>query len=179
MSVVTSVSRAQRHIFTKPVEPSIRLLAGLGVEGDAHMGATVKHRWLAKKTPLAPNLCQVHLIHAELHEALCAAGFDVGPGIMGENITTRGLDLLALPRGARLHLGDSAIVEVTGLRDPCQQLNACRPGLMQAVLERRADGELIRKCGIMGIAIASGEVRPGDPITVILPPEPHEALTCV
>jgi MOSC domain-containing protein YiiM len=179
MSVVTSVSLAPRHAFTKPVQLSIRLLAGLGVEGDAHMGATVKHRWVAKKTPEAPNLCQVHLIHAELHDALRARGFDVGPGVMGENITTRDVDLLALPRGARLHVGDSAIVEVTGLREPCQQLNTCRPGLMEAVLERRASGELIRKCGIMAIVIASGEVRPGDPITVILPPEPHEALTCV
>jgi len=179
MSVVTSVSLAPRHVFTKPVQRSIRLLAGLGVEGDAHMGATVKHRWVARKTPSAPNLCQVHLIHAELHDALRAGGFDVGPGVMGENVTTRGLDILCLPRGTRLHLGESAIVEVTGLREPCQQLNACRPGLMEAVLERRADGELIRKCGIMGIVIAGGEVRPGDPILVDLPPEPHEALTCV
>jgi MOSC domain-containing protein YiiM len=179
MSIVTSVSRAQRHVFTKPAQPCIRLLAGLGVEGDAHMGATVKHRWVAKKTPQAPNLCQVHLIHAELHEALCARGFDVGPGVMGENVTTRGLDILSLPRGTRLHLGATAIVEVTGLREPCHQLDKCRPGLMEAVLERRANGELIRKCGIMSIVIAGGEVRPGDPILVDLPPEPHEALTCV
>jgi MOSC domain-containing protein YiiM len=179
MSVVTSVSLAPRHVFTKPVQLSIRLLAGLGVEGDAHMGATVKHRWVAKKTPSAPNLCQVHLIHAELHDALRAQGFDVGPGVMGENITTRGLDILSLPRGARLHLGASAIIEVTGLREPCQQLDKCRPGLMEAVLERRPCGELIRKCGIMSIVIAGGEVRSGDPILVDLPPEPHEALTCV
>jgi len=179
MSVVTSVSLAPRHVFTKPVQLSIRLLAGLGVEGDAHMGATVKHRWVAKKTPSAPNLCQVHLIHAELHDALRAQGFDVGPGVMGENITTRGLDILSLPRGARLHLGDTAIIEVTGLREPCQQLDKCRPGLMEAVLERRPSGELIRKCGIMSIVIAGGEVRPGDPILVDLPPAPHEALSCV
>jgi len=179
MSVVTSVSLAPRHVFTKPVQLSIRLLTGLGVEGDAHMGATVKHRWVAKKTPSAPNLCQVHLIHAELHDALRAQGFDVGPGVMGENITTRGLDILSLPRGARLHLGDTAIIEVTGLREPCAQLDKCRPGLMEAVLERRPSGELIRKCGIMSIVIAGGEVRPGDPILVDLPPEPHEALSCV
>jgi MOSC domain-containing protein YiiM len=179
MSLVTSVSRAPRHVFSKPVQEAIRLLAGLGVEGDAHMGATVKHRWVARQTPSAQNLCQVHLIHAELHDTLRAQGFAVGPGVMGENVTTRDIDLLALPRGTRLHLGASAVVEVTGLREPCKQLNACRPGLMEAVLERRADGALIRKCGVMSIVIEGGEVRPGDPIRVVLPPQPHEALTCV
>jgi len=179
MILVTSVSRAPRHVFSKEPEASIRLLTGLGVEGDAHMGATVRHRWRRAQDPLLPNLCQVHLIAAELHDELTARGFHAGAGLMGENVTTRGLDLLSLPRGTRLQLGASAIVEVTGLREPCKQLDKFQPGLMAAVLERSASGALIRKCGIMAIVLAGGEVRAGEPIEVTLPPEPHLPLECV
>ncbi|MCW3475665.1 MOSC domain-containing protein [Limobrevibacterium gyesilva] len=173
---VTAVSRDAAHMFSKPTQDSIRLLAGLGVEGDAHLGVTVKHRSRVARDPSQPNLRQVHLIHAELHDALQAAGFDVAAGQMGENITTRGLDLLGLPTGARLHLGDTAVVEITGLRNPCAQLDHFRPGLMAAVLGRDADGRLILKAGVMGVVLAGGDVRPGDPIRITLPPEPHTPL---
>ena len=177
--VVTAVSRSAAHTFSKPNRESIRLLAGLGIEGDAHLGERVKHRSRVKRDPSQPNLRQVHLIHAELLEELRAAGFEVSPGQVGENITTRGVDLLGLPAGARLRLGGSAVVEVTGLRDPCSQLDRFRPGLMAAVLGRDAEGNLIRKAGVMAVVLAGGEVRPGDPVRVELPPEPHRKLDWV
>ena len=178
-AVVTAVSRSPRHKFSKRNELWIRLIAGQGVEGDAHAGETVKHRSRVRWTPRAPNLRQVHLIHAELHDELHAAGFRVHAGDMGENVTTRGIDLLALPAGTRLHLGDSAVVEVTGLRNPCVQLDRFQEGLMQAVLDRDAQGELVRKAGIMSIVLTGGDVRPGDAIRVELPPEPHRPLGAV
>jgi MOSC domain-containing protein YiiM len=174
--VVTAVSRSPRHRFSKQTEPWIRLLAGIGVEGDAHAGETVQHRSRKRWTPHLPNLRQVHLIHAELHDELRAAGFDVAAGEMGENVTTRGLDLLGLPTGTRLHLGESALVEVTGLRNPCVQLDRFQDGLMQATLDRDENGELVRKAGIMGVVLAGGDVRPGDAIRVELPPGPHHPL---
>jgi MOSC domain-containing protein YiiM len=174
--VVTAVSRSVSHAVTKSNQPSVRLLSGLGVEGDAHSGETVKHRSRVRRDPSQPNLRQVHLIHAELHDELRATGFSVGPGQMGENVTTRGVELLGLPAGARLRLGDSAVIEVTGLRNPCAQLDGIQPGLMAATLERDEHGNLIRKAGVMGVVLAAGEVRAGDPIQVELPPEPHRAL---
>jgi MOSC domain-containing protein YiiM len=155
---------------------SIRLLQGLGVEGDAHAGTTVKHRHRVKLDPTQPNLRQVHLIHAELHDDLRTQGFDVIAGAMGENVTTRGIDLLALPTGTRLHLGSEAIVEVTGLRNPCSQLNGVCDGLMAATLDKDAEGNLIRKAGIMGIVLTGGDVHAEDVIVVELPAEPHKAL---
>ncbi|MDP2123957.1 MAG: MOSC domain-containing protein [Parvibaculum sp.] len=154
----------------KPNAERIRLLTGLGVEGDAHMGETVKHRSRIARGPSQPNLRQVHLIHAELLDELADKGFTLAPGRMGDNITTRGIDLLALPAGTQLRLGTGAIVEVTGLRNPCAQLDGIEPGLMNAVLDRDAQGNLIRKAGVMGIVIAPGEVRPGDEIRVERPP---------
>ena len=177
--VVTAVSRSARHTLIKPNEDSIRLLAGLGVEGDAHSGTTVKHRSRVARDPSQPNLRQVHLVHAELHDTLNEQGFAVAAGQMGENVTTRGIDLLGLPTGARLRLGDMAIIEVTGLRSPCGQLDPIQPGLMGATLERAADGSLIRKAGIMAVVVEGGEVRPGDPIRIELPPDPHRPLTPV
>ncbi len=174
--VVTAVSRSPTHTMAKPNEGSITLVAGLGVDGDAHQGVTVKHRSRVAKDPTVPNLRQVHLIHGELHDELRAAGFVLAPGQMGENVTTRGIDLLGLPTGTRLHLGSAAIVEVTGLRNPCRQLNGLQPGLMAATLDRDADGNLVRKAGIMGIVLAGGKIRPGDEVTVELPPAPHHAL---
>jgi MOSC domain-containing protein YiiM len=174
--VVTAVSLSATHTLSKPNQDSIRLLTGLGVEGDAHLGETVKHRSRVARDPSRPNLRQVHLIHAELHAELRAAGFAVSAGQMGENVTTHGVGLLGLPAGARLHLGDTAVVEVTGLRNPCAQLDRIQPGLMAATLGCDARGNLIRKAGVMGIVLAGGEVRPGDPIRVELPPEPHRSL---
>jgi MOSC domain-containing protein YiiM len=177
--IVVAVSRSEGHTFSKQNEGGIRLLEGLGVEGDAHMGATVKHRSRVARDPSQPNLRQVHLIHAELHVALEGAGFHVLPGEMGENITTRGVDLLGLPRGTRLRIGDAALVEVTGLRNPCAQIDRFQQGLLAAVLDRDEHGNLIRKAGVMGVVLLGGEVRPGDAIRVELPPEPHEALAPV
>jgi MOSC domain-containing protein YiiM len=174
--IVIAVSRSAGHDFSKPNEGSIRLIEGLGVEGDAHLGVTVKHRSRVAKDPTVPNLRQVHLIHAELMEELEAAGFHVWPGAMGENVTTRGVDLLGLPTGTRLRLGPDALVEVTGLRNPCRQLNDFQPGLMNATLDRDADGKLVRKAGIMAVVLAGGEVKPGDAIAVELPAEPHRKL---
>lgn len=177
--VVAAVSRSGQHTFTKPTATAIRLLAGLGVEGDAHLGRTVKHRSRVARNPSQPNLRQVHLIHAELHEELRAYGFTVGPGQMGENVTTRGVDLLGLPVGSRLRLGPTAVVEVTGLRDPCVQLEQIQRGLMKAVLGRDEHGAVVRKAGVMGVVLAGGVVRPGDPIAVIPPAGPHRPLAVV
>jgi MOSC domain-containing protein YiiM len=177
--VVTAVSRSAGHTLAKPNADRIRLLAGLGVEGDAHSGATVKHRSRVLRDPSQPNLRQVHLIHAELHDTLREQGFAVSAGQMGENVTTRGVDLLGLPTGARLRLGDTAIVEITGLRNPCAQLDRIHPGLMAATLERAQDGSLVRKAGIMAVVLAGGDVRPGDSIRIELPPDAHRRLAPV
>ncbi|MEP7123715.1 MAG: MOSC domain-containing protein [Byssovorax sp.] len=174
--VVAAVSVSATHGFSKPPCARVRLLAGLGVEGDAHLGATVQHRSRVKIDPTRPNLRQVHLIAAELHDELRADGFVVTAGQLGENVTTRGLDLLALPVAARLYLGDEAVVEVTGLRNPCAQLDAFQPGLMARLLGRDERGGLVRRAGIMGIVVASGEVRAGDSIRIELPAEPHRRL---
>ena len=174
--VVVAVNRSATHSMRKQSVDSVRLLAGLGVEDDAHMGVTVRHRSRAARDPSQPNLRQIHLIHGELHDELRAAGFPVEPGTMGENITTQGIALLSLPTGARLHLGAMAVVEITGLRNPCRQLDGIRPGLMAATLDRAGNGDLVRRAGIMGIVITGGVVRPGDDITVEHPPAPHRAL---
>lgn len=168
-SVVGAVHASALHSFSKFTEASIRLTAGLGVEGDAHAGATVQHRSRVAKTPGAPNLRQVHLLQAELFDELMAAGFAVWPGDLGENITTRGLDLLALPTGTRLHLGADAVVELTGLRNPCSQLDRFQSGLMAATLARDAQGGLVRKAGVMAIVLEGGEVRAGDLIRIERP----------
>jgi MOSC domain-containing protein len=174
--MVIAVSVSAAHTVSKTNQESIQLLEGLGADFDAHRGVTVQHRSRVVCDPMQPNLRQVHLIHAELHDELLAAGFAIVAGQMGENITTRGLDLLALPTGTQLHLGRSAIVQVTGLRNPCWQLDGIQPGLMAAVLSRDGQGRLIRKAGVMGIVVAAGQVRPGDGIQLVLPPEPHRPL---
>ena len=179
-AIVTAVSRSPKHTMAKPSELSVRLLAGLGVEGDAHAGETVQHRSRWKRGVTLPNLRQVHLIHAELHDELRLAGYDVAPGEMGENVTTRGIDLLGLPVGARLRLGSDAVVEITGLRNPCGQLDGIQRGLRSATIERDAEDEVVvRKAGIMGVVVAGGDVRPGDAITVELPAVPHRPLEVV
>ncbi|QDZ13799.1 MOSC domain-containing protein [Humibacter ginsenosidimutans] len=166
---VLSVSRDDGHRFGKPVVSEIRLIAGWGVEGDAHAGTTVQHRSRVARDPSQPNLRQVHLIHAELFGEVADHGFTVRPGEMGENIATTGLDLLSLPVGTVLHLGDTAKVELTGLRNPCDQINGLAPGLMKEMVSRAADGTVVRKAGVMSIVIAGGVVRPGDAIVVELP----------
>jgi len=174
--VVVAVAHSAVHGFSKATAPAVQLLAGLGVAGDAHMGDRVKHRSRVARDPTQPNLRQVHLLHAELLEELALRGFALRPGEIGENLLTRGLDLVGLPTGTRLRIGDAAEVEITGLRNPCAQLDRFLPGLTAAVLDRTADGTLIRKAGIMGVVLAGGSVRPGDPITATLPPLPHRAL---
>ena len=174
--IVIAVSQSPTHSFSKPNRGSVNLLAGLGVESDAHMGEKVQHRSRVAKDPNQPNLRQVHLIHAELHDELRERGFDVSAGQMGENITTRGIELLGLPTGTRLYVGNSAVVEVTGLRNPCYQLDDFQNGLMKAVLDKDEQGNLIRKAGVMGIVLTGGEVHVNDVIRVELPPEPHAAL---
>jgi MOSC domain-containing protein YiiM len=176
MGEVLAVCCSSTHSFGKPPLGAIRLLAGLGVEGDAHLGRAVQHRSRVAVDPTQPNLRQVHLIHSELYDELRARGFDVAPGQMGENVTTRGVELLALPVGALLRLGAEAVVEVTGLRNPCIQLDAYRPGLMAVVLGRDSSGRLVRKAGIMAVVRIGGVVRPGDLVTVEFPPPPHRPL---
>ena len=174
--VAVAVSRSPMHTLSKTSHPSIRLLAGLGVEADAHQGVHVKHRSRVARDPRQPNLRQVHLIHSELHAELKLAGFELAPGQMGENVTTQGIDLLSLPKGAKLQLGDSAVVEVTVLSNHCAQLEKIQPGLMPATLDRDEQGALLRKAGVMAVVLEGGEVVAGDPIRVELPPPPHVPL---
>ena len=173
---VVAVAFDAEHRFSKRPAEEVRLLAGLGVEGDAHQGVTVRHRSRVAADPTQPNLRQVHLIHVELFEELAAKGFTVEPGDLGENVTTRGIDLLDLPRSTRLRLGTDVVLEVTGLRNPCAQIERFQPGLLAAVLHRGPDGKLAPKAGIMSVVLAGGSVRPGDPIALELPPPPHVPL---
>jgi MOSC domain-containing protein YiiM len=178
-ATVISVHRDDAHRFSKAEEESIRLIAGLGVEGDAHCGVTVQHRSRVARDPTQPNLRQVHLVHGELLDELAREGFAIRPGDIGENILTRDIALLGLPTGTRLHIGAEAVVAVTGLRNPCHQLDDFQKGLLAATLDRDADGNLIRKAGVMAIVLVGGIIRPGDAIGIELPPEPHEALKVV
>jgi MOSC domain len=176
LPLVVAVCRDGQHRFSKLTADEIMLLAGLGVEGDAHAGVTVQHRSRVAADATQPNLRQVHLIHAELHDELREQGFDLEPGQLGENITTRGLDLLTLPQGTVLRLGPQAVIQITGLRNPCNQINDFRPGLLNAVLDRDEQGNLVRKAGIMGVVVNGGPVKPGDTIEVELPNKPHLPL---
>jgi MOSC domain-containing protein YiiM len=178
-ATIIAVASSARHRFSKACVARIELVAGLGVAGDAHAGTTVKHRSRVAVDPTAPNLRQVHLILAELFDELRAKGFTVEPGDLGENVTTRGIDVLSLPQGTLLRLGKDAVVEVTGLRNPCAQIERFQPGLLAAVLDRGPRGEVIRKAGIMAIVRAGGIVRPGDTVTADLPPPPHLPLARV
>lgn len=173
---VVAVARDGEHRFSKQATNEIKIATGLGVEGDAHQGRQVKHRSRVRVDPSQPNLRQVHLIHAELFDELASKGFHVAPAELGENITTRGIDLLALPTGTLLRIGSDVILKVTGLRNPCHQIEQFQTGLLAAVLDRQPDGKLIRKTGIMTIVIAGGAVRPGDPIDVELPSPPFVPL---
>ncbi|MFI6950371.1 MOSC domain-containing protein [Streptomyces sp. NPDC050422] len=173
---VTAVSSNEAYSFTKPNRDSVTLLTGLGVEGDVHAGVTVKHRSRVAQDPTQPNLRQVHLMHEELFDEVREAGFDVSPGDLGENVTTHGVDLLALPVGTLLHLGGEAVVEITGLRNPCLQIDNFQDGLLKRVVGRDEAGHIVRKAGIMSVVAVGGVVRPGDPVRVELPAEPHRPL---
>jgi len=175
---VVAVCAAKGHNFSKPLCTSIRLLKGLGVEDDAHMGEKVQHLSRVRKDPDAPNLRQVHLMHTELFDEVRAKGFNVKPGDLGENITTEGIDLLGLSAGTRLHLGNEAVIEVTGLRNPCYQIDDFQKGLLHATLDKSGD-TLVRKTGIMSIVLVGGEVRAGDTIRVDPPQGLHQPLPLV
>ena len=179
LPTVLAVAFRRGHHFSKNPALSIRLLTGLGVEGDGHAGATVQHLSRKRFNPTLPNLRQVHLIHSELFDELRDKSFAVAPGDLGENITTEGIDLLGLPTGTRLTLGDTATNEITGLRNPCIQIDRFQPGLMAATLDHDADGNLIRKAGVMAVVLADGDVRPGDAITVTLPAGEPRPLVAV
>lgn len=163
---VIAVSRDADHRFSKPVVDEVVLVEGWGIEGDTHAGTTVQHRSRVARDPSQPNLRQVHLIHAELFDEVAENGFHVDPGQLGENVTTRGVDLLALSTDTLLHLGDQAVVRVTGLRNPCQQINGFEPGLLKEVLGRAEGGVVERRGGVMAVVVAGGTVRAGDTIRV-------------
>lgn len=177
-AAVIAVASDKQHNLIKPTRDQITLVAGFGVEGDAHFGETVQHLYDKRRNPEAPNLRQVHLIHAELFDDVAEQGFTVTPGQMGENITTRGIDLLNLPRGTQLHIGDT-VIEITGLRNPCRQLNEIQDGLMAATLGRWEDGSVLPKTGVMAIITKGGVVRAGDAIKTQLPDGSHERLKAV
>lgn len=177
--IIEAVHRDAEHGFGKQRVQEIRLLEGLGVEGDAHAGVLVQHLSRVRRDPTQPNLRQVHLIHAELLDEADAGGHVVAPGDLGENVTTRGIDLLSLPSGTRLHLGDDAVVRVTGLRNPCLQIEAFEKGLLRQMVGRAHDGSVIRKAGVMGVVTHGGLVRAGDPVAAVIPEEPHQPLAPV
>lgn len=172
---VVAVARDDRHRFSKPLRDEIVLLAGHGIEGDAHAGETVRRGSRFRGTWTEPNLRQVHLIQCELFDELAVEGHEVAPGELGENVTTSGIDLLALPVGTRLRLGDAAEVELTGLRTPCVQLDRFQPGLMRRLIRRERGGTRLR-AGVMAVVVEGGVVRAGDRVAVELPAEPHAAL---
>ncbi len=174
--MVISVARSPEHGFSKVSTDSVRLVAGFGVEGDAHAGATVQHRSRVAADPTQPNLRQVHLLQRELLVEATGAGYAVGPGDLGENILTDGIDLLGLPRDTLLRIGPHAVVRVTGLRNPCWQIDAFRKGLLALAVRRDAHGRVVRRAGVMGVVTADGVVAPGDPVRVELPAPPHRAL---
>ena len=173
---VIAVCRDREHLFSKCPAAEVVLLPGLGVEADAHQGVTVQHRSRVAVDPTQPNLRQVHLIGAELFAEVAEYGYQVEPGQLGENVTTAGLDLLGLPRGTRLSLGEAAVIELTGLRNPCQQINGFRAGLLKHVLNTDERGEPVRRAGVMSVVLTGGVVRPGDPIAIHLPPAPDQPL---
>jgi len=179
MAQIVALARDEFHRVAKVPRQRLRLIAGLGVEGDAHAGLTMQHRSRWAKQRTVPNLRQVHLIHAELFEELAGKGYAVAPAEMGENVTTRGIDLLGLSTGTHLRLGAEAVIEVTGLRNPCFKLNGIAPGLMDAVLEKGPGKTLIRKAGVMAVVVASGDVEVGDAIEIVHTPEPFVPLAAV
>ena len=176
---VLAVSRSAKHGVGKIPQDAIRLLAGLGVEGDAHAGTTVQHLYRMKLDPTAPNLAQVHFLHAELFDEMASKGFALEAGTLGENVLTQGIDLINLPTGTIFRIGAEAVVEISGIRDPCKQIDRIAKGLTKTLFDRDIDGGVVRKAGIMGVVVTGGTVTPGDTIAVTLPPEPHRRLVVV
>jgi MOSC domain-containing protein YiiM len=176
---IIGLSRSAAHAFSKDAARQLTLIEGVGIEGDAHAGVTVQHRSRVARDPSQPNLRQVHLLHDELLQELSARGFPIRPGMLGENVTTSGVDLLALPTGTQLHLGATAVIELTGLRNPCSQIESFHEGLLAAVVQRGADGRVTRKAGVMAIVVRGGVIATGDRIEVTLPAEPHRPLEVV
>ncbi len=176
---IVAVCSSPKHGFSKRPQLTIRLLKGLGVEGDAHCGETVQHLYLKRKNPAAPNRMQVHLLQSELFEELALAGYLLSPGLLGENITTRGIDLLNLPLGTRLQLGDEAVVELTGLRTPCKQIEAFKPGLLRQVVSRDAANRVLAKAGVMAVVLQTGDVQTANRIEVVYPAMPHVSLKLI
>jgi len=171
--VVLAVHRSDEHTFAKPTVDSVTLLPGLGVEGDAHLGAQVKHRSRVAADPNQPNLRQVHLVMSELLDDVRAAGHEIEPGRLGENVTTTGIDLIGLPVGSMLRIGDTALVALTGLRNPCKQIRDVGDGVLKMMFvdgERYGrPGEQIGRTGVMGVVVAGGTVSAGDEIAVRYP----------
>jgi len=178
-ATVIAVASDSAHNFSKPTKPVITLVAGFGVQGDAHAGKTVQHLSDKKRNPDAPNLRQVHLMHEELFGELAGVGISVLPGQMGENIVTRGIDVLGLPQGAEFHFPSGAIIQITGLRSPCKKLNTIHPDLLKAVVEKRTDGSVNKKTGVMSVVLKGGDVHEGDDIKIIFPKGEHKPLECV
>jgi MOSC domain-containing protein YiiM len=179
IGIVTSVNSDDAHRFSKPRRDRIRLLAGLGVEGDSHLGVTVQHLSRMKTRGDEPNLRQVHLIAEELFEELAEKGYEVAAGDLGENVTTRGIDLLSLPRGTRLRLGEDAVIELTGLRNPCVQIDRFQSGLMKQVVGRDSEGNIVRRAGVMSVVVEGGDILPSDAIEIELPAGEHVPLDYV
>ena len=173
---VQSLSFDSQHQFSKKTCLSLIFIAGLGIEGDAHNGKTVQHLSRVKADPTQPNLRQVHLIHSELLIELQAKGFKVEAGTLGENVLTQGIDLLSLPKDTLLYLGEKVVLQVTGLRNPCAQLDNYQKGLTKAVLDKDESGNLIRKAGIMAVVLKGGTVQLDDAIKIELPEIPHQKL---
>ena len=176
---VVAVSKSGQHRFSKRPCDQITLLAGIGIEGDAHAGVTVQHRSRVARDPTKPNLRQVHLLHAELFDEARTEGYQLAPGELGENVLTQGLDVLALSRDTLLHIGSQAVVRITGLRNPCTQIDRFRKGLLKVAVGRDRNGQVVRKAGVMGVVMTGGIIRPDDKIEVELPALPHHALECV
>jgi MOSC domain-containing protein YiiM len=176
---VSALSRSAEHVFSKDRAGVLTLVVGHGVAGDCHAGKTVQHLSRVRRDPAQPNLRQVHLIAAELYDELCRKGYDVEAGQLGENLTTTGVDLLGLARGARLLIGPEAVLQVTGLRNPCVQINKFRPGLLGEVLTKDAAGDVVRRAGVMSVVLVGGDVRCGDEIRVQSPLAPRVRLSPV
>ena len=178
-AVVRNLHRSAEYTFSKQTCDQLELVAGIGVVGDTHAGPTVRHRSRMERDPSQPNLRQVHLFDAEILDELSAEGFEVGPGVLGENVTTVGLDALTLPTGTLLRIGDDALLGLTGIRNPCVQIEARFPGLLKRMVHRDDSGPLTRLTGAMAVVLQSGTIRQGDTITVQLPPHPHQPLQLV
>ena len=176
---VVAVSKDEYHRFSKVPCTQITLIKGVGVRGDTHSGVTVQHLFAVEQDPRQPNLRQVHLLQQEFLDQARDQGYELTPGDLGENILTDDLDLVGLWQDTLLHIGSQAVVRVSGLRNPCAQIDSFRPGLLQVAVRRDLKGDVVRKAGIMGVVTTGGVVHPGDEIEVEWPAQPHRRLTAL